>query len=190
MQKFLSFLLTNLIVFTSANAYVPGHLQETLAEIEVETAILLGADGTFRCWIGKRPEERLTDFDTLEECDENDELYARMVLGVEEIQMGGVPIPFGSKVGTLATGVNKMIRSRPVISGTFLNFLTMGFGGCYAHHGDNQKKSAIVLGFVIGSANLLYATVFKLATMKVLLSMAGGGGLSVSTIDFVCADAN
>ena len=188
MRVLLSFLLANLIILTSSGAYVPEHLQETLAE--VETVILLGEDGVPRCWIGEGPGEQLADFDALEECDQSD-LYARKIFGTEEIQLGIVPIPFsGGKLGTLASGVTKMIRSRPVVSGTLLNFLVTGFGGCYAHHGDNQKKSAILLTTVIGSFNLLYSTVAKLSIAKMLLSMAGGSTLSISTIDFVCADAN
>ena len=85
---------------TSAAAYVPEHLggegtpvQESAPQ--VETAVLLGEDGTPRCFIGKHPSESLvaenfdfTTLDALEECDQSDELYTRTVLGNEEISLG------------------------------------------------------------------------------------------------------
>ena len=189
MRVLLSFLLANLMILTSATAYVPEHLQET--PVEVETAILLSEDGVPRCWIGKSPGEDLSDFDALEECDEDDELYTRTILGTEEIQLGMALIPFsGGKLGALATGTTKMVRARPVFSGTLLNFLTTFFGGCYAHHGDNQKKSAILMATAIGYFNLLYSKLSKLSAAKMLLAMASGGTLSYSTIDFVCANAD
>ena len=90
MRQFLSLSLGLLLSLASANAYVSKQLPE-----QIEAAILLNEDGTPRCRIGSAPE-----LDTLRECDEDDELYARTILDAEDINLAMAVDP--GKMGEVA----------------------------------------------------------------------------------------
>ena len=102
LRQLISFFLAMLMALTSANAYVSQRLggKNTLGQesvLQAENVILLNENGTPRCFVGERPGEYLMaeqlDVDTLRECDEDDELYARIIFGAEEISLGVAPAP-------------------------------------------------------------------------------------------------
>ena len=103
-MKLLSFLsFAFALSLASANTYAlePPQLPE-----QIEAAILLDEDGTPRCRIGQAPE-----LEDLRECNEDDELYARMALNTEEISLG------------MATPLVNQIRTIVVV----LSHITLGF---------------------------------------------------------------
>ncbi len=128
MRQFLCFSLAMILSFTSTNAYT---LEQPQLPEQIEAAILLNEDGTPRCRIGSAAE-----LDTLRECDERDELYARTIFDTEEISLGAAaPASFytGMKVilvsasvaiatSCIVVGLNDWIDMNPSRT-SFLKFL-------------------------------------------------------------------
>ena len=108
MRQFLHFSLAMLLSLASANAYT---LEQPQLPEQIEAAILLNEDGTPRCRIGSAAELDAS-LDSLRECDERDELYARTIFDTEEISLGiAAPLPLK-------------------ISAVLFNIGTMGLSGC------------------------------------------------------------
>ena len=107
-KKLFSFLVLTAFSLTQVHAYIPAHLGGEGAQtqesrtLQVQSAVLLGENGTPRCFVGTHPGEYLTakqledfyaanssispdTFDGLRECDQGDKLA---VLGDEEISLG------------------------------------------------------------------------------------------------------
>ncbi len=82
-------------------------LQTEASELQVKTAILLDEKGEPRCRVGEfhREDAQIgpTAFDDLRECDERDELYARLALETEEISYGVVAPPSSMAAKVLNT---------------------------------------------------------------------------------------
>ncbi len=167
MRPFLCFFLT--VFFTLASTYAYNSEQSPL---QVDAAILLGEDGTPRCRIGSAPE-----LDSLRECDETDELYARMILGTEEISLGmAAPTTPASTAGTV------MLLS-PAIGGLF---------GCAFGAVTNRpllKKGAEIsmwtslasmLTFGASTGTLSLTTLFLSRFSGILLGLSGGSLASAS----------
>ena len=187
LRKFISLFLTGLMLFSSANAHVPEQLGgEGLLQMEA-TAILLDEKGLPRCIIGG-PSEYLTSeklgefygadskigpvvFDSLEECDENDELYARIILGAEEINYAMAVLPEPS------------IGLRALLAGFSLGTI----GGCifrgldsFIHKGRSRR--AVRFGkFLIAVPFALAAFLAgPIAVTHLLGAEAGGAGFLFS----------
>ena len=137
MRQLISIFLATALGLASTHAYLPNAEQTEPAHIQA--AILLGEDGTPRCRIGDAPE-----LDDLRECDEGDELYARMILGDEEISLGAAFPPGKTFAAFLA---NTVVMS---VSGCiFSNWLD--------HSNKNLKYFAIsVVGVTIGYLPALF----------------------------------
>ncbi len=104
MRQFLCFSLAMLLSLASANAYT---LEQPQLPEQIEAAILLNEDGTPRCRIGSAAELDAS-LDSLRECDERDELYARTIFGDEDINfaMAVGPEKIGEMVGVMiGTGI-------------------------------------------------------------------------------------
>ncbi len=167
------------MILTSASAYVPKRLggdglpaTESPSSLRVETAILMDENGTPRCRIGKHPSEYLTaeqlgefyreeaavaTLDALEECDQSDELYARVALQAEEMNLAGAAAPT-SLVGGLAL--------------SWLANLTLGVvGGCVSFKllekiDDQSQKAAVWSQVGVWSVSGIMSTLATAALLK------------------------
>ena len=142
LQRCVPFFLAVLTGLTSISAYFPKHLGED--GVPVQTAILVDESGEPRCWMGKHPNESLTDEQlgefTLKECDESDELYARLVHEAEEISYGTVPLPT-SLIGKVSLS-------------WFASLLLGVVGGCISTKTKNLDSMKLVLWGTVGSWSL------------------------------------
>ena len=158
MRQFLSFSLAAILISTSANAYTPEQLPE-----QIEAAILLNEDGTHRCRIGQAPE-----LDSLRECDESDELYARTILDAEDISLG-IALSPGRVIGVGLAEIG-----------------IMGVSGCiFNHWADIHNKSfvnSILLTFFgitlasIPAAAVTRKILAEFATTRLFRFMLGASG--------------
>ena len=143
LRRCVPFFLAVLTGLTSISAYFPKHLGEDGVPaqesfLHAQTAILVDESGEPRCWMGKHPNElyqtETADFDTLKECDESDELYARLIHETEEISYGSVPLPT-SLVGKI---------SLSWVANLFLGVV----GGCISDKTENLGKKLSLWGRV------------------------------------------
>ena len=158
MRQFLCFSLAMLLSLASANAYT---LEQPQLPEQIKAAILLNEDGTPRCRIGSAAE-----LDTLRECDERDELYARTIFDTEEISLGAAaPASFGTGMKVIlvsasvafaascaVVGLNDWMdmdpsRTSPLkFIGGILILLTVGIGGGFVLPGAIAIKIATGAG--------------------------------------------
>ena len=108
MRQLISFFLATVLGLTSAHAYLPN--AEQTESTQIQAAILLNEDGTPRCRIGAAPE-----LEDLRECDEGDELYARMILGNEEINLGAA-LPPGKAIAAVLVNLGIYSMSGCLVS--------------------------------------------------------------------------
>ena len=197
-------------------AYIPEHLggEDTRAKkpaLQVESAILLSEDGTPRCRIGKNPSEYLSaekldefrqsgleigagDLDALQECDESDELYARMILGTEEISLGMAAPPGFIKGAEFVWEAGRV--AAPVLAiGFFTGCLPVKMDDLFSV--DMSVVSAkgygiVLMGLVIwaggiaGSAAIISKIVSDSAIMGWALGISGAFGASAGLV--ICGD--
>ena len=114
MRQFLHFSLAMLLSLASANAYT---LEQPPLPEQIEAAILLNEDGTPRCRIGSAAELDAS-LDSLRECDERDELYARTLFDTEEISLGAAaPASFDAGMKVILVSASVAIAASCTVVG-------------------------------------------------------------------------
>ena len=114
MRQFLHFSLAMLLSLASANAYT---LEQPPLPEQIEAAILLNEDGTPRCRIGSAAELDAS-LDSLRECDERDELYARTIFDTEEISLGAAaPASFYTGMKVILVSASVAIATSCIVVG-------------------------------------------------------------------------
>ena len=162
---------------------------------QIVTAVLLNEDGNPRCKIvqnesGLLSSERFDDFvetnpqvkdvlnqlDTLEECDNGDELYAEFVLNPQEISMSGVPRP---------------VQGMAMIASTFA-ILNFGYNcAIHLHATPGLRPPGAVAARVVAGASegilaVMASSVFSLSFMSTLGSFIPGKVIGSSLAYLVC----
>ena len=192
---FISLSLPMLLGLISANAHGSGQ-----PPLQVEIAILLNENDTPRCRIGQYNDVLPAELDTLRECNQSDELYARMVYDTEETSLGMTASPGRMVITTLASvGImgsggcifknvaNGVIR-------TMSYYYSFGGGGSNIHNWEelSEKKGFKFWATIAGGMGLAFMPTIAVRHAilagftttnwhNALIGLAGGGSFFLGT---------
>ena len=177
------------LVKKSLLLFCVGFLGLAQANTSFVTAVLLNEDGSPRCkivqddFVETNPQAKavLNQLDTLEECDNGDELYAEAILNSQDISMSGVPSPKqgAAIIASAFTLTNLAYYCSSPYSNNLLDFFT-GFNGEEGNVARNIRPLPLGLGegiFLLIAASS-YKTGFFLGAAAFIAGKVSGGSLA------------
>ncbi len=166
-------------------------LEAKASELQVQTAILLDEGGVPRCRVSEfsRGDAEIgpTVFDDLRECDERDELYARLALETEEISYGVVFSPMGKALlaGFVVGGVAGCLMRSAL---PFLNSLVNSSGSEAVAFGTAVIIIPLSLMALLAGPTVAYSFAGAEIGASGLLVSLPGNGVGIIACDRLAGD--